>query len=412
MNRSTRRDFLRVAGAAGVGLALGPRLLFRPALAGEEAGREAPVLVHVFQRGGMDGLSAVVPWADPRYAKLRRNTRIAAPKKGSDETAVDLDGRFGLHPALAALAQDWRAKRLAIVHATGSTDPTRSHFDAQDYMETGTPGRKGTPDGWVNRFVRSLDREGDDTFRAVACTQTLPRCMKGDAKALAIRTFESFVLGGGDFLGRAFEGMYGSGRDDVVHESGREALDAIHRLRRARPASREPENGAEYPGGAFGRQMKMIAQLVKADVGLSVAFAESGGWDTHLNQGGARGGLANRLRELGDSLHAFATDLGDRMRKVVVVTLTEFGRTAKENGTNGTDHGHGSASLVLGGEVKGGKVHGKWPGLAPAKLWQKRDLAVTTDFRDVVSEVLERHMGAGDLDAVFPDHRPKRVGLL
>jgi len=408
-NTISRRTALKAGGLAAAGMLLGPRFLLRPALAGTP---DAPVLVHLFLRGGMDGLSAVVPYADPDYAKLRRSTHIHAPAKGREGTAIELDGRFGLHPALAALKPDYDAKRLAIVHAVGSPDPTRSHFDAQDYMETGTPGVKGTDDGWISRFVTGQSRTGlDETFRTIALSATLPRCMKGDAKALAIANFNQFTVGGGEFMGDAFGEMYGAKRD-TVGKAGREAFDAVKRLKRVDPAQFKPENGATYPRGRLGRQLLSIAQMVKAGIGLQVAFAEGGGWDTHLNQGGATCGLANRLREVGDSLHAFSQDLGDRMKNVVVVTLTEFGRTAKENGTNGTDHGHASVSFALGGAVKGGKVHGRWPGLSQGQLYQKRDLAVTTDFRDILSEVLTNHLGAGDLGKVFPDHKAKKVGLI
>jgi uncharacterized protein (DUF1501 family) len=294
----------------------------------------------------------------------------------------------------------------------GSKDPTRSHFDAQDYMETGTPGVKGTEDGWITRYIDANGREGEQTFRCIALTSTLPRAMRGATEALAIANFNSFTVGGGDVLGDAFGKMYGAGGGDVVRDSGREAFDAVKRLKRLNPRRFQPENGARYPNGGFGQQMLSIAQLIKAGVGLEVAFAQSGGWDTHLNQGGVTGGLANRLRELGDGIHAFAQDLGDRMRDVVVVTLTEFGRTAKENGTRGTDHGHASASFVLGGEVKGGKVYGRWPGLSEGKLYQKRDLEVTTDFRDVLAEVLSGHMRAKGIDRILPDHKPRKLGLL
>ena len=401
------------AGLAGLGLAVGPQLLFRAAhAAGETKEADEPVLVILFQRGGMDGLSAVVPYADPEYKKLRRATVIPAPKKGAENVALPLDGRFGLHPALGDLHADWNAKRLAIVHAIGSHTSTRSHFDAQDYWETGTPGKKGTRDGWINRYLATREGDRQKTFRAVSVTSMLPRAMKGDERALAIQNFAAFSMGGRDFLGHAFEGMYRGGDDDVAHRSGREALDAIERLKRVNPTKFKPENGAVYPRGRVGPQLLMISQMIKADLGLRIAFMDCGGWDTHLNQGGPTGGLANRLREVGGGLHAFAQDLGDRMKNVVVVTMTEFGRTAKENGTNGTDHGTASVSFVLGGEVNGGKVYGKWPGLTPGKLWQKRDLAVTTDFRDVLGEVLTKHMKAPDTGTVFPKYKPKKVGLL
>jgi uncharacterized protein (DUF1501 family) len=411
MNELSRRHFLKVSGLTAAALAAGPRLLLRLSRADGGPLPNTPVLVHVFQRGGMDGLNAVIPHADREYAKLRPGIGIRPPAKGREDAALDLDGRFGLHPALADLKAEFDLGRLAIVHAVGSPDPTRSHFDAQDYMETGTPGRKGTEDGWISRYVQANTRTGDETFRAIATTNTLPRCMKGDAKSLAIANFSSFDVGGGNVMSDALAGMYAEG-EGPVKESGREAFAAVKRLRSINPGRFAPENGARYPRGGLGQQMLSIAQLIKADVGLEIAFAQSGGWDTHLNQGGATGGFANRLRELGSALHAFATDLGDRMENVVVVTLTEFGRTAKQNGTNGTDHGHGSASFVLGGPVNGGKVYGKWPGLATAKLWQKRDLAITTDFRDVLAEMLGGHLKGEGLDGVFPDHRPRKVGLL
>jgi uncharacterized protein (DUF1501 family) len=311
---------------------------------------------------------------------------------------------------MRSLVEDFEAKRLAIVHAVGSNDPTRSHFDAQDYMETGTPGVKGTEDGWIARLAAANAREGDATFRCVSLTSTLPRSLRGDPKALAIANLGSFDVGGGDLLGDAFGELYGEG-GDVVRSSGREAIDAVRRLKEIDPSRLEPANGATYPNGAFGRQMLTLAQLIKADIGVELAFAESGGWDTHLNQGGAAGALANRLREFADSLHAFARDLGDRMRDVVLVSLTEFGRTAKENGTHGTDHGHASVSFVMGGAVRGGRVLGRWPGLAENQLYQKRDLAVTTDFREVLTEVLENHLGADGINRVFPGLEPTRVGL-
>jgi uncharacterized protein (DUF1501 family) len=404
-----RRDVLKAGSLAAAGLAFAPRLLFREVFADESEPR--PVLVHVLQRGGMDGLSAVVPYADKNYRQLRKGTLIRPPVNGRDDTAIKLDGRFGLHPALRPLAEDFKAGRLAIFHAVGSPDPTRSHFDAQDYMESGTPGVKGTDQGWLARYIRENARDADGTFRSIALSNALPRTMRGNPKALAISNFRTFTVGGGDLMGDAFEGMYAGGEGEM-NRAGAEAFDAVARLRRLNPAQHKPENGAQYPRGRFGEQMLSIAQLIKSNVGLEVAFADSGGWDTHLNQGGATGGFANRLRDLGQALHAFSQDLGDRMKNVVLVTLTEFGRTAKENGTNGTDHGHGSVSFVLGGEIKGGKVLGKWPGLSQGNLYQRRDLAVTTDFRDILTEVLGNHLHAKGIEQVFPGHKTKKVGLL
>jgi uncharacterized protein (DUF1501 family) len=400
----SRRAFLRSGSLALLSLGLDPLFLARAAFArGESAAVRGRVLVCLFQRGAVDGLSMVIPHGDGHY--YRERPRIGVPPA----EVLDLDGHFGLHPGLVGLMPLWKQGSLAIVHAVGSPDATRSHFDAQDYMESGTPGVKGTRDGWLNRYAQHAAEHRDTPFQSVAFGPQLPRILAGSAPALAISDLRAFGIavrrpGARDRLTRAFEELYEASATGIVASSAAEGFEAVQTLRKLDPASYRPENGAEYPNGKLGRSLQQIAQLIKADVGLENAFADVGGWDTHIAQGASQGQLAARLRELGDSLAAFARDLGDRMRDVVVLTMSEFGRTVSENGSGGTDHGHGTAMFVMGGGVGGGRLVGRWPGLAPGERYQGRDLAVTTDFRDLFGEVLARHAGATRLDSVFPGH--------
>jgi uncharacterized protein (DUF1501 family) len=400
----TRRVFVKSGGLALFSLGLDPLFLARAAFAPTSHAARAsarPVLICLFQRGAVDGLNMVVPHGDATY--YRERPRIAVP----DQDVVDLDRYFGLHPRLAALKPLWDNKSLAAIHAIGSPDATRSHFDAQDYLESGTPGVKATADGWLNRYCQH-DREHVDTpFRAVAFGSQLPRILAGTAPALAIDDLQAFGLrvpqaAARDRLTRAFEELYAGAATGLLSASSQEAFQAVQVLQRVDPAQYQPANGATYPRGRFGRAMLQIAQLIKADVGLQMAFADVTGWDTHVNQGASEGQLAARLGEFGDSLAAFARDLGERLRDVVVLTMSEFGRTIHENGNAGTDHGHATAMLVLGGPVNGGRMLGRWPGLDVARRFEGRDLAVTTDFRDLFAEILTRHLGATDLSAVFP----------
>jgi uncharacterized protein (DUF1501 family) len=354
-------------------------------------------------RGAVDGLNVIVPHGDPFYYRERPRIAVAAAD------VVDLDGHFGLHPALAALKPFWDNKSLAAVHAVGSPDSTRSHFDAQDYMETGTPGAKATPDGWLNRYCQHDAEHANTPFRAVAFGPELPRILAGSAPSLAIDDLQSFGLrvpqpGARDKLTRAFEALYQGAETGLLATSGRESFEAVQRLQQANPLQYQPDHGAEYPRGRIGHALLQIAQLIKSDVGLRVAFLDATGRDTHVNQGSSEGQLAARLLELGGSLAAFATDLGERMRSVVVLTMSEFGRTVRENGNSGTDHGHATAMLALGGPVAGGRVLGKWPTLDPAARYEGRDLAVTTDFRDLFGEICARHLGATNVVPVFPGY--------
>lgn len=408
----TRRIFLRNGSAALVGLGFVPAFVARAAAAAQTRQK---ILIAVFQRGAADGLNMVVPFGDPAYYASRPT--IAIPRPGGDTGAIDLDGFFGLHPRMAPLAPMFRDGHLAIVHACGSPDETRSHFDAQDYMESGTPGVKSTTDGWMNRYLAHAKdhAERSSPFRAVALTQALPRSLAGGAPALAIGQLDNFGIRAGqqtDLMANAFASQYAQAADAMLGSTGREAFDAVKMMKTANPAGYAPANGAEYPRSGFGDAMKQIAQIIKADLGLEVAFTELGQWDHHANEGGATGQLANRLDDLASGLAAFARDMGDRMADIALVTMSEFGRAVRENGTRGTDHGHGNAMLVLGGGVKGGTVYGRWPGLAEEQRWQGRDLAITTDFRDVFAECVSAHLGAKDVSPIFPGFTPSaRLGL-
>jgi uncharacterized protein (DUF1501 family) len=400
-------------------MGLSPQFLRRTTF-GMELPRAAngKVLVCLFQRGAADALNVLVPHADDTYYSLRPNIAVPRPSSAAN-TAIDLDGFYGLHPALNAFKPLWDNGILAPIHAVGSPNSTRSHFDAQDYMETATPDRKGTPDGWVNRYLAAHGTCQEcevkaSPFRAVAMTQQTPRIFEGSAPTVAMAGLEQFTVRAAGSQVERLEALYRTGSADLVHGTGTEMFDAIKMLRGANPQNYTPANGATYPGSEFGRRMLQIAQLIKSNVGLEIAFADVGGWDTHANQGGATGTLATRLTDFSRSIAAFAQDMGDRMSDVVVMTMTEFGRTARENGNRGTDHGHAGAMFVLGGPVKGKKVYGKWPGLQRDQLYEGRDLALTTDFRTVFAEVAGQHLGASKLDAVFPrfDGKAGWLGLM
>jgi uncharacterized protein (DUF1501 family) len=329
---------------------------------------------------------------------------VAAPNAA--DGAIDLDGFFGQHPRLGALKPLWDSRQLAIVHATGSPDGTRSHFDAQDYMESGTPGVKSTQDGWLNRILHAREHASATPFRAVALAPQLPRSLQGFEPALALNQIGQFGIRAGqstDMVQASFESQYAAAADSVLGRTGGQAFDAVKMLKSADPSKYQPENGAEYPRSAYGDALRQVAQLIKADVGLEIAFAEAGGWDTHVNQGASVGQLAQRLNDFSQGIAALARDLGDRMDDVVILTMSEFGRAVAENGNRGTDHGHGNAMFIIGGHnVRGGKVYGRWPGLAPEQRYEGRDLAVTTDFRAVFTEVARAHLGVTDTRSVFP----------
>jgi uncharacterized protein (DUF1501 family) len=409
----TRRVFLRNGALALVGTSALPAFLSRAVMASETTpgSFKNKRLVVIFQRGAADGLNIVVPHAELSYYAMRPSINI--PRKA----VLDLDGFFGLHPSMDSLLPLWKEKHLAIVHAAGSTDTTRSHFDAQDYMESGTPGRKATEDGWLNRALVSLpqptDAAGTSTaFRAIAMGPTLPRILSGSEPAVAVNHINDFGIGGRNPkatpAANTFEAMYEHSVDTVLHGAGQETFDAVKMLKSADPSKYKPAPGANYPQGRFGESLQQLSQLIKSNLGVQVAFADIGGWDHHVNEGSTQGQLANILREFSGSLFAFWMDLGSLAEETVVVTMSEFGRTARENGNRGTDHGHANAMFVMGGPVRGGRVYGRWPGLDASQLYEGRDLAVTTDFRRVLSEAVSQHLGNHKLETVFPgfENRP------
>ena len=407
-----RRYFIRSGGIALASFGLmtsAPTFLKRALAAGVDnvTGGRRKTLIAIFQRGAVDGLNVVVPYGEHSYYDVRPNIAIPKPNGGA-EAALDLDGFFGLHPSLAPFKPLWDSKRLAIVHASGSPDNTRSHFDAQDYMESATPGVKSTQDGWLNRYLQSKGDPQKSLFRAVSMTQNMPRVMQGKAPTLAISNLADFSIRAGQSSASVqggFEAMYDEKVvNDALHGTGKETFEAINYLKQVNPAQYKPENGATYPTTPFGNALRQIAQLIKAGVGLEVAFTDIGGWDTHVNEGNQQGQLSNLLRQFSQSIAALYTDLGRRMDDVVILTMSEFGRTAKENGNRGTDHGHANAMFVVGNSVRGGKVYGDWPGLKTDQLYEGRDLALTTDFRDVFGEIASKHLGATNLKAVFPGY--------
>ena len=371
------------------------------------SGTRRKTLIAIFQRGAVDGLNVVVPHAEHAYYDLRPSIAVAKPNGGT-EAALDLDGFFGLHPSLAPFKPLWDSKRLAIVHASGSPDNTRSHFDAQDYMESATPGVKSTADGWLNRFLQSKADPQKSLFRAVAMTQNMPRAMQGKASTLAISNLADFNIRAGQSSASVqggFEAMYDDNLvKDALHGTGKETFEAIYYLKQVNPGQYKPENGAVYPQGQLGNALRQTAQLIKAGVGLEVAFTDIGGWDTHVNEGNQQGQLSNLLRQFSNAIAALYADLGQRMDDVVILTMSEFGRTVKENGNRGTDHGHANAMFVVGNSVRGGKVYGDWPGLKNDQLYEGRDLALTTDFRDVFGEIATKHLGAANLKGIFPGY--------
>ena len=417
----TRRAFVTAGGLSVVALGVGgvPAFLGRSAQA-TASGLAAPgtgggrrkTLVTIFQRGAMDGLAAVQPIDDPHLARLRPELLLGAGRRTpADERLLELDGTVGLHPALGALAPFWGQGRLAVLHGVGSPVATRSHFDAQDFMETGRPGDKRATSGWLNRATGLLGHEATP-FSTVSVTPALPLALRGDAPTLAIADLDTFGVGAaGSLAGESLEALYARTSRDLLSQSGREGLDAARALEAAR-TGRLAAPAAEYPRSPLGDSLRQIAQLIKADLGLEIAFAEAGGWDTHARQGARRGTFARRAGDLADSIAAFWSDIEAYHDDVVVMTMTEFGRTVAANGTGGTDHGRASALFVLGNAAAGGQVWGEPLALAPDALDDGRDLAVTTDFRAAFAGVAGAHLGVPTDERLFPGWTGTPLGLV
>ena len=420
----TRRVFLRGSAIAMVGMGQAPMWLARAAAS---EGRKRKTLVAIFMRGAADGLNIVVPFGDPRYRELRPTLGLQPPRSQDDSQntgpfgpVIDLDGKFGLHPGLRHFKDLWDQRQLAIVEAAGSPDPSRSHFDAQDYMESGTPGKTGN--GWLNR---ALGEPGADAspLRAIALSNRVPRTLRGEYEAVALGNVQDFNISDQERLA-ILRNMYSLTLDATMRRTGKDAFEAMKMLQ-SMGKEQMPNGGEQAPalgqvlpnsrpsysaGGQLGRNLQELARLIKSGAGVEAAFAEVDGWDHHQNENNQ---LANLLNQFSNAIAAFCQDLDDRMEDVVIVTMSEFGRTAEENGTGGTDHGHGSLMMVVGGPVAGGKIYGTWPGLEKEQLFETRDLAVATDFRTVLSELVRGHLGRTDLSSVFPGFNPdSSLGLL
>jgi uncharacterized protein (DUF1501 family) len=428
----SRRGFLKGGGIAlfGIGVMGGIPRFMAEAAASDKIFRpykRKRVLVCIFQRGAMDGLMAVTPFEDAYLQVARPGSSLSAARGGQGgqgapggqgNPLIDLDGRWGLHPGMKAFEPLFRDGRLGIVHGIGSPNNTRSHFDAQDYMESGTPFNKGTASGWLNRAVGLLGHDASTPFTAVSLTSALPRSFYGDNPSLAISNLQDFAIGlkgnpvAANTAARSFEDLYDQTSPGLLQQTGKESFEAMKLLQSADIRNYRPANGAIYPNSQLGNSLRQIAQLVKMDVGMEVAFTESNGWDTHFKQGTDNGIFARNAADLSNSISAFWKDLDTYQDDVTVMTMTEFGRTVHQNGTGGTDHGRASCNFILGNHVAGGKVYGNVPALAVENLEDGRDLPVTTDFRSVFSAVADAHLQIANDKVLFPDWDGSRAAVM
>jgi uncharacterized protein (DUF1501 family) len=407
--RVSRRGLLVGSGLALCTLALKRTALAQIALRTGE-GKDGETLVVVFLRGGMDGLSAVIPHGEDAYYRARPALSIAKPHDGSvnrEDRALDLNGFFGLHPALASLMPLYDKGQMAFVHGIGSMDGSHSHFEAMYAMERGlASSAPGDPSGWLARHLISTSIENESALRAVAIGATMPDSLRGASNALALESLDDFRLEGDAEFRRALDTLYVGGGSDPLTHAGRQTLKALDAV-----TTMSPDAAKSYPPSDLGQGMRQVAQLIKARVGLEVACLDKTGWDTHVAQGRGTGILASNLADLAQSFAAFSADLGSAMSKVTVVAQTEFGRRVRENDGYGTDHGHGSVMFLMGGAVKPG-VHAKWPGLEDSQLSGPGDLQVTTDYRNVLAEILAKRLGNANSGSVFPGLRVEFPGVL
>lgn len=379
--------------------------------------KKRKTMVCIFQRGAMDGLMAVTPFTD-QYLQAARPGLFMSAAKGNGASLIDLDGRFGLHPSMQAFEPMFREKRLGIVHGIGSPNSTRSHFDAQDYMELGTPFNNGTSSGWLNRAVGLLGHDRISPFSAVSLTSAMPRSFYGDNPVLTVNNLQDFAIQthgnrtGANMAVKNFEDFDDQALSGLLKQTRKERSDVMKMLQKTDVKDYRPANNAIYPNSPLGSSLKQIAQLIKMEVGLEVAFAESNGWDTHFNQGTENGSFARNAADLSNSMMAFWNDVEPYQDDVSVMTMTEFGRTVYQNGTGGTDHGRASCNFILGNAVAGGLVHGNVKPLAIENLEDGSDLAVTTDFRSVFSEVAGKHLKIKNDHLLFPDFNGDRIGVM
>ncbi len=405
----TRRDFLKAGGLATAGLAVYamPSWLRAAALS---ANSHDKTLVVLFQRGAADGLNIVVPFADPLYQHARPTISLKEP--GKDAGVLDLDGKFGLHPTLSTLMPLWKNGQMAIIHAAGSPDGSRSHFDAQDNMETGTPGVSTTLDGWLNRAL-STTLKNADPLTAVALTARLPLILRGNYPVSAMTSANGYDFSMGAQESDTIASLYEGYPESMVSNAGKETCDSVKLVQSLLKNAPISLASANYSQSELGHRFSDLAKLIKAGAGVKVGFLDVGGWDNHYEEGSIQGYLSYALKDFGQNIAAFFKDLDEKTKDVILVSMTEFGRTLNENGARGTDHGHGSVMFVIGGPVKGGKIYGRWPGLEPENLYEARDLQVTTDFRQVHLEVLQKHLRITHHSSVFPGFNPgSNLGLV
>jgi len=398
----TRRNFLKLSGFSALAGLTRPGLQPRMAFSANADGPAGDILICIFLRGAMDGLNAVVPHAESRYYDQRPTIHIPDPDQTSG--TIDLDGFFSLHPALEPLKDVYAEGDLAIVDATGSPDPSRSHFTAQDYMERGAPGDMSVSTGWLDRHLGSITSQNESPFRAVGMGSVLQTSLSGPVPALALKSIADFHLNGNeqeiDWVQQTLQGLYAG--EGWLETEGQQVFAAMDFLNAADPSQYQPQHGVVYAENAFSQGMKQIAQIIRADMGLEAAAIDLGGWDTHAEEGGVEGYMANLLQQLAAGLSAFYTDMQDDFQRITVVTMSEFGRRLLENASHGTDHGHGNVMFLMGGGVNGGRVYGDWPGLAEEAL-DRGDLAVSTDYRTVLSEIVKKRLLNGHLSEVFPN---------
>lgn len=414
---STRRAFLKNSSLAMFGIGLGgvPGFVLKAAesFKHDNLFKKNKILVCIFQRGAMDGLMAVTPFNDNYLKEARPNLFLEA---GNNHALIDLDGRFGLHPSFKPFEQLFVNKSLAIVHGLGSPNNTRSHFDAQDYMESGTPFSKSTTSGWLNRAVGLMGHDATP-FRAVSLTATMPRSLYGNNDAIAMSNIKSFALQDNNpvssiNVGKSLEELYDDASSNIINATAKESFEAIKILKSTKMENYKPSNGAIYPNTDLGKSLNQIAQLIKMNVGLEIAFAEHGGWDTHFNQGKETGIFARNAADLSNSIMAFWADIEQYNDDVVIMSMTEFGRTVKQNGTGGTDHGRASCNFIVGNNIAGGKIYGSVKPLAIENLEDGRDLAVTTDFRNVFAEIATKHLKLKNNHTLFPNFDAQYLNIV
>ncbi|MBK9007325.1 MAG: DUF1501 domain-containing protein [Anaerolineae bacterium] len=385
-----------------------PRLAFAP----HNVAPRGDTLVVIFLRGAADILNMVVPHGEEAYYAMRPTLGVARPDdsgKKKEERVLDLDGFFGFHPSMNSLLDSWYSNQLAIIHACGAPDESRSHFKAMELMERGVDDERGPASGWIGRHLATLNTGNSSPLRAVGMGTRPQRSLSGSVPVSALRSIADFHLGGDP---RALQQMRAAlnivYEDDVLGQDTLSIMDTLETL--------DPNNYQSpfttYPDSEFGLALKQTTMLIKAEVGLEVSAIDVGGWDTHFAQGSTTGIMPNLMKDLADGMAAFHADMQEHMKNLTVVTMSEFGRRASENGSLGTDHGHGSMMMVMGGNVDGGKVHGEWPGLEDGQMIGPGDLAVTTDYRDVLSEVLQKRLNNPATDQIFPDYSPVMRNLL